>query len=408
VAQRLLVATAMEAMVLVCLALIVYTYLGYPLVLVAWTGLREALEGVRFVMGGPDRRARRRDDAWPSLSIVVAAHDEETCIRQKVENCLALDYPADKLEVLIGCDGCLDGTAELARVSGDPRVSVVEAPRAGKAAVLSKLVPRARGEVVVLTDANVMLDAGAAKALARHFRDPSVGAVVGRLRLYNGVKREYEESLYWQYETVLKYYEGKLGCVLGANGGIYALRRLVFPPLRRTTIIEDFVVPVRMASRGWKIPYEPEAIAFEETTEDLGREFERRARIGAGNWQALALVPSVLDPRSGFLCFAFVSHKLLRWLVPLFLAIALVGSIPLAARGEALFVFLLAAQIALYGLALAARLGARGPLRRFASAALYFVSMNAALAVGLWRFLRGTQRAAWQRTDRAAHGARAA
>ena len=398
----------MEAFVLVCLALVLYTYLGYPAALLAWTGLQEALEGVRFVMGGPDRRARRRDDRWPTLTIVVAAHDEETCIRQKVENCLALDYPADRLEVLVGCDGCLDRTAELARSTGDPRVTVVEAPRAGKAAVLTRLVPRARGDVVVLTDANVALDAHAAKALARHFQDPSVGAVVGRLRLYNRVKREYEESLYWKYETVLKYYEGKLGCVLGANGGLYAARRLLFPALRENTIIEDFVVPVRLASRGWKIPYEPEAVAFEETTEDLGREFERRARIGAGNWQALALVPGVLDPRAGFLCFAFVSHKLLRWLVPLFLCLALVLSVPLAARGDALFAALLVAQLALYGLALAGWLGARGPLRRAASAALYFVSMNAALAAGLWRFLRGTQRAAWQRTDRTAQGARAA
>lgn len=398
----------MEALVLVCLALVLYTYLGYPVVLVAWTGLREALEGARFVMGGPDRRARRRDDRWPSITIVVAAHDEESCIRQKVENCLALDYPADKLEVLIGCDGCDDRTAELARGTGDRRVTVIEAPRAGKATVLSSLVPRARGDVVVLTDANVMLDARAAKALARHFQEPAVGAVVGRLRLYNRVSREYEESLYWNYETVLKYHEGKLGCVLGANGGIYALRRALFPALRKSIIVEDFVVPVRMAARGWKIPYEPEAVAFEETTEDLDREFERRARIGAGNWQALALVPSVLDPRTGFLCFAFVSHKLLRWLAPLFLGVAVVLSFPLAARGDPLFVALLVAQLVFYGLALAARFGARGPLRRLGSIALYFVSMNAALTVGLWRFLRGRQGAAWRRTDRPVHGARAA
>ncbi len=399
---------AMEALVLVCLALVAYTYLGYPLVLAAWTGVREALEGVLFVTGGFDRRARRREDRWPSLSLVVAAHDEETCIRQKVENCLALDYPPEKLEVLVGCDGCLDRTAELARATGDARVTVVEGARAGKAAVVSRLVPRARGEIVLLTDANVLLDPGAAKALARHFQDPAVGAVVGRLRLYNRVKREYEESLYWKYETVLKYYEGKLGCVLGANGGIYALRRLFFSPLRETTIVEDFVVPVRMASRGWKVPYEPEAIAFEETTEDLGREFERRARIGAGNWQALALVPAVLDPRSGFLWFAFVSHKLLRWLVPVFLGVALALSIPLAAWGEPLAVALLAAQLALYGLAAAGRAGVGGPLRRAASVALYFVAMNAALAVGLWRFLRGTQRATWRRTDRSVPGARPA
>ncbi len=398
----------MEGVLLLCLALVLYTYLGYPLALAAWAALRETLEGAQFVMGGPDRRGRHRDGPWPALTIVVAAHDEEICIRQKVENSLALDYPADKLEVLVGCDGCLDRTAELARATGDPRVTVVEGSRAGKAAVLSRLVPRARGDLIVLTDANVMLDAGAAKALARHFHDPAVGAVVGRLRLYNRVKRDYEESLYWRYETILKYYEGKLACVLGANGGIYAVRRLLFPRLRETTIVDDFVVPVGIAAHGWKIPYEPEAIAFEETTEDLGLEFERRARIGAGNWQALALVPAVLDPRTGFLWFAFVSHKLLRWLVPLFLSVLFLLSLTLSARGELLFGAVLGAQLAFYGLALAGRLGLRGPLRRFASAALYFVTMNAALAVGLWRFVRGSQRASWRRTGRAVPGARAA
>jgi cellulose synthase/poly-beta-1,6-N-acetylglucosamine synthase-like glycosyltransferase len=393
----------MDALLLVCLALVLYTYLGYPLALAAWTGWREALEGARFVMGGPDRRARRDEARWPSLSVLVPAHDEEACIQQKVENCLRLDYPADRLEVLVGCDGCADRTAELARATGDPRVTVVEGPRSGKAAVLSKLVPRAQGEVVLLTDANVMLDARAAKALAWHFRDPAVGAVVGRLRLYNRVKRDFEESLYWKYESLLKYFEGKLDCVLGANGGIYAVRRLLFRPLPETTIVDDFVVPVRIASHGWRIPYEPDAIAFEETTEDLDHEFERHARIGAGNWQALALVPAVLDPRAGFLCFAFVSHKLLRWLVPLFLGLALLLSFALAARGDLFASLVLAGQLAFYGLALAARVGLRGRLRRLASAALYFVTMNVALAVGLWRFARGTQRAAWRRTERTVH-----
>jgi cellulose synthase/poly-beta-1,6-N-acetylglucosamine synthase-like glycosyltransferase len=398
----------MEIVVVVCLGLVLYTYLGYGVVLAAWTALREALDGVRFVVGGPDRRIRRRDDRWPRLSVVVAAHDEETCIQQKIANCLALDYPGDRLEVIVGCDGCSDRTSELARSSGDARVKVVEAPRAGKATVLSRIVPRAKGDVVLLTDANVMLDRGAAKALARHFQDPSVGAVVGRLRFFNRVKRDYEESLYWKYETALKYFEGKLGCVLGANGGLYAVRRLLFPQLRQTTIIDDFVIPVQIAVRGWRIPYEPEAVAFEETTEDIGREFGRRARIGAGNWQAVALVPGVLDPRTGFLNFAFVSHKLLRWLAPFFLAATFVLSTVLAVRGGAVWRLALLLQLAFYGLALAGRLGARGPLRRAASLAHYFVSMNLALAVGLWRFVRGTQQAAWERTERRAPGVGAA
>jgi cellulose synthase/poly-beta-1,6-N-acetylglucosamine synthase-like glycosyltransferase len=391
----------MELILWLCLGLVLYTYVGYAVVLASWTGLREAWEGVRFVMGGPDRRVRRRDDRWPSLTVVIAAYDEETCIRQRIENCLALEYPPDRLDVLVGCDGCTDGTAALARSVNDPRVTVVElTPRAGKATVLSRLVPRAKGDVVVLTDANTAFDAAAAKALARHFHDPSVGAVVGRLRLYNRVKRDHEESLYWKYETALKWFEGKQGCVLGANGGIYAIRRLLFQPLRESTIVDDFVVPLRIALRGWKIPFEPEAVAYEETTEDVGREFGRRARIGAGNWQALAIMPEMLDPRTGFVAFAFVSHKLVRWLAPFFLALAFALSFPLAARGRLVYGALLAGQLAFYALAAVGRRGVRGPLRPFASTAYYFVSMNLALAVGFWRFARGTQRATWQRTER--------
>lgn len=393
----------MELVLWLGLGLVAFSYLGYPLVLAVWDGAREVLGALRFVGGGPDRRVRTDAEAWPRLSLVFSAFDEEACIRQKIENCLALDYPADRLEILVGCDGCTDRTAELARAAGGARVTVHElSPRGGKAGVLTRLVPSAQGDVVVLTDANVMLDPGALRALARRFRDPEVGAVVGRLRLFNPTRRDFEESLYWRYETALKYYEGKHGAVVGANGGIYAIRRLLFSPLRADTITDDFVIPARIAARGWRVPFEPEAIAFEETTENARHEFVRRARIGAGNWQALARVPDLLDPRTGFLCFAFVSHKLLRWAAPFLLAAALLANGFLAAEPGAWgYRLLFLAQAGFYGLAAVGWRGAGGWLRRYASTAHYFVAMNAALAFGLWRFLRGTQRAAWERTARA-------
>jgi len=394
----------MALALLVCLGLVAYTYIGYPALLALWAAATEVLEDIRFVMGGADRRSPRREGPWPMLTVVVAAYDEEACIAEKVENCLALDYPADRIEVLVGCDGCIDRTAELARRTGDPRVRVAElSPRAGKAAVLTRLVAMSTGDVLLMTDANVALEEQAAKALARHFQDQRVGAVVGRLRLHGRSKRDRGEGLYWKYETALKYLEGKRGCVLGANGGIYAVRRLLFQPLRETTIVDDFVVPVRIASRGWRVPYEPQAVAHEETTGEVEQEFARRARIGAGDWQALALVPEVLDPRAGFLHFAFVSHKLLRWLAPFLLFAGLSLSLALALRGSALASAILALQLAFYALALVgSRAARRGALWRLASGAHYFVSMNLALALGLWRFVRGTQQAAWERTARSA------
>jgi cellulose synthase/poly-beta-1,6-N-acetylglucosamine synthase-like glycosyltransferase len=240
---------------------------------------------------------------------------------------------------------------------------------------------------------------GAARALARRFRDPSVGAAVGRLRLRS--RAEGGEGAYWAYESFLKYLEGKLGCVVGANGAIYAVRRILFPPLPPDTITDDFVVPLRIAVRGWKVPFEPTAIAYEDAPDDTSVEFGRRARIGAGNWQALARLPDLLDPRAGFVAFAFVSHKLLRWLSPFLLAVAFTASVAAAAAPGAWGArALLLAQLACYGLAAAGE-GA-GAVGR---AARHFVAMNAALAVGLWRFLRGTQRAAWRRTARTPAGA---
>jgi cellulose synthase/poly-beta-1,6-N-acetylglucosamine synthase-like glycosyltransferase len=391
----------METLFWLSLGLVSFSYVGYPLVLMVWEGAREALGGVRFVAGGGDRRAREVGEAWPRLSLIVSAFDEERCIRSKIENCLALDYPADRLEILVGCDGCTDRTAELAREAGGSRVTVHElSPRAGKASVLSRLAQLAQGELIVLTDANVTIELGALRALARRFADGSVGAVVGRLRLRDPSVRDTEESTYWKYETALKYLEGKHGCVIGANGGIYAIRRLLLGPLPPDTITDDFVIPARIAVRGWRIVFEPGAAAWEETTEGAGREFARRARIGAGNWQALVRVPGLLDPRTGFLCFAFISHKLLRWAAPLLLGVALAANLALAAGPGAWgYRATLALQTAFYGLALAGRRGGRGlrgRVRRLASLAHYFVSMNAGLAVGFWRFVRGSQPATWK------------
>jgi cellulose synthase/poly-beta-1,6-N-acetylglucosamine synthase-like glycosyltransferase len=387
------------------LGLVAFSYLGYPLVLAVMGAVQDLRGALRYLGGSGDRRERSGPEAWPRVSLVVAAFDEEGCIREKVLNSLALDYPPERLEIVVGCDGCTDGTAAAAREAGGARVRVVElSPRAGKATVLARLVPAASGDVVILTDANVLLEPGAVRALVRRFQDPQVGAVVGRLRLRNPRNRRFEEGIYWRYETFLKYLEGKRGCVLGANGGLYAIRRILFGPLDPDTIVDDFVVPVRIAARGWAVPFEPAAVAHEDTTEDARKEFGRRVRIGAGNWQALARVPDVLDPRTGFLCFAFVSHKLVRWTTPFLLAVALVAAIALAAQPGAWGYRTLAlAQLAFYALAYAGWRDAAGPgAGRAASAAHYFVAMNVALAVGLWRFLRGTQRAAWQRTDRSA------
>ena len=356
--------------------LLVHTYVLYPLALVLLDALAQARANLRFIGGGGDRRGRALAPQGMTVTLVVAAYNEESCIDEKLQNSLELDWPKQDLEVLVGSDGSTDATDAKVSANPDPRIRLSAAPRGGKVAVLNRCIPFARGEVVVLTDANTMLDPAALEKLARHFRDPDVGAVCGRLRLYNPTLKAYEESAYWTYESFIKFYEGKHGAVLGANGGLYAIRRSLFRELPPDTVVDDFVIPMRILQSGYRVLYDAEAVAWEETTEDYVKEASRRARIAAGNFQSLKLLGPMLSPRAGFASFAFWSHKLLRWTAPLWLALAFVTNLALLHHRWALFAMLV--QLGFYGLAIAGRqkLVQRGALRRVASVAYYFTSMN--------------------------------
>ncbi len=382
--------------------LLLHTYFFYPVILMALDAVHQALGNLRYIRSGDERRKPRASDVTPPVTVVVAAYNEESCIAEKIRNSLALDYPADRFELLIGSDGSTDKTNEIVSGWDDPRVRLSAAERAGKTSVLNRCIPDAKGELIILSDANTLIDPAAVKKLVRHFRDPDVGAVCGKLKLYNPKVKGYEESAYWTYESLLKFYEGKRGAVMGANGGLYAIRRTLFQLLPPGTIVDDFVIPLRVLDKGFKVLYDPEAIAWEETTEDYAREFGRRARIAAGNFQSLRMVPRLLLPTAGFRAFAFWSHKFLRWCAPAFMAVALVSNAFLL-DGGLLYWATFAGQLGFYGLAAIGRHAGAvpGALRRITSVAYYFVTMNLAMAVGFWRFVRGSQRAAWDRTVRA-------
>ncbi len=375
-----------------------HTYFLYPLLLVAAGAVRGALDDFRYVGGGGERRALPRQ-RLPKVSLLFSAWNEEEVIGKKLENCLALDYPPDCLEILVGSDGSDDGTDAIVAACKDPRVVLSPGPRMGKASVLNRLAARATGDILVFSDANTLFDPAAIRMLVRHFRDPAVGLVCGRLRLFNPSRERFEESTYWVYESFLKFMEGKWGAVMGANGGIYALRRSLWEPLSPQTVVDDFVVAGRCLLRGRRVIYDPEAVAWEETTEDYARERARRVHIAAGNFQALVRLRGLLSPSRPGLAFAFVSHKVLRWLAPFFLLGALVSNFFLL--GPAFYNLSLIFQIAFYGLALAAHRGfSRGVLGGLASAARYFTEMNWGLLQGFFRFVRGSQKVTWERTAR--------
>jgi glycosyltransferase involved in cell wall biosynthesis len=333
--------------------------------------------------------------------LVIAAYKEEAWILKRLQNAIEQDYPRDGLEILVGCDGHEDLTGDLAEAFHDDRVRVVVFPaRRGKASVLNDLVPMATGEVLVFTDANTLFERSAIKNLARHFDDATVGGVVGRLVLVDPEWGSNADGMYWKFENFLKGCEGKLGAVLGANGGIYAIRRELFRPIPANTILDDFLIGMRIHETGRRLLYDKQALAFEETPTTVGAEFKRRSRIGAGGYQSLGQLSGLLWPPRGWLAFAFWSHKVLRWACPVALASALVCN-ALLVRSSPLYVGMMAAQGGLYLLALATPRFDRLPgVWKVLRLPEMFVQMNLALAVGFVRFARGIRGGTWTRTER--------
>ncbi len=384
--------------VILGLALPVYAYMAYPVLLFLLAACVQAVRDLSYLLKRRDRRSRNRH--WPSVSVLIAAHNEEAEIRRTISHALAQDYPGDRLEVMVGSDASTDGTVAAAEEYKLQGVRVMPFQhRRGKMAVVADLAERALGDVLVFTDANTTLSPDSVRHLVRHFHDPRVGAVCGELRLLTSDGSPAAEGVYWHYEVILKILESRLDSVLGANGAIYAVRRPLFPRLKDGLITDDFVIPMKVRARGFRVLYDPEATAFERAPSSVADEFRRRVRIGAGNYQALRECAPLLLPWQGFVSVAFWSHKVLRWVTPFLLVGALAANLALAARP--FWREVLIGQLALYacaalGYALRLLRLPGGPLKL----AAYFAAINAALAIGLLKGALGLQQPAWQRTAR--------
>jgi cellulose synthase/poly-beta-1,6-N-acetylglucosamine synthase-like glycosyltransferase len=370
---------------LASVVLFTWSYLGYPPFI------------VRLAAGRVREREPAPGEGLASVEVIVSAADEESVIAARVEN-LFLQAGIPDLRVSIGCDGCVDRTAELARQAAGGRARVVEFPsRRGKAAVLNDLVRGSTADILVFTDANTRFEPGAVRALSRALDDTAVGAVCGRLVFERGERaRATPESAFWDRETRLKEAEGVLGICLGANGAINAVRRELVEPLAQdTTSMDDFLIPIRVARAGRRVAFAGDAIAREDAARDVWAEVARRSRIGIGAGQVLRrerwLYGLWAHP---LLTLAFLSRKAARWLAPLVaLAAAVAALFSPALRAPAGAVLALAAL----GLAIA-RLRPRvgGWIGRL----YYFGVLNLALALGVAAGLAGRSRAAWARTAR--------
>ncbi len=373
------------------LAIVAYAYFGYPILVWLFSRLF-GRERVRPEVGESD---------LPSLSLLIAAYNEEAEIGKRIENALELDYPADKLEIVVASDGSSDRTNEIVGRFARYGVKLLAFPqRRGKASVLNDAISAVSGDIVMLSDANTYTHATAAARLAAWFKDPDIGVVCGRLVLTDPRTGKNVDSLYWKYETFLKKCESRLGALLGSNGAIYTLRKSLFQGIPANTIVDDFVIPLLARRRsGCRIVYDREAVATEETPARLVSEFHRRSRIGAGAFQSMCWLSGLLNPLQGWISFTFLSHKILRWLCPFALIVALVANAFVIDHSAMRYLFI--AQVVFYVTSLiAGRLPSKPRILRYPRLATMFTMMNAALLVGFFRWLRSNQNAAWKRTER--------
>lgn len=355
--------------------LIAYAYAGYPLLM--------------YAVGRLFGCVHARRDMLPAISLIVPAYNEAHVIQAKIENCLALDYPVDRLEILLASDGSTDGTSEIIQHAADAgRIrAVLYEHRRGKAAVLNDLVGLATGEVIVFSDAASMLEPASLRALASNFADSRVGCVSGIYRVLQPSKDAdgHQESLYWRYETFVRMAEARVGSMLGAHGALYAIRRDLFEPLGPGVINDDFMIPVAILLNGFDAIYDRRAVAWEDARENAG--YARRIRVMMGNYQQLLLLLKRRGrSRKQRVLFQLLSHKGLRVLMPFLMGGLYLSNALLLAEPGYRLAFIAQTMFFLAGL-----LGVSPRLRNTGRALValpyYVCVVNAAALVALYRLL---------------------
>ncbi|HWC48754.1 MAG TPA: glycosyltransferase family 2 protein [Solirubrobacterales bacterium] len=362
---------------------IVYTHLGYPLLLMGLARLRRQSVGLR------NRRSNGQAENLPTVSLIIPAYDEEEVIAEKVANALALDYPRDRLQVIVASDGSSDATAERARAAGASLV--LELPPGGKVAALNAASEQAAGEVLAFSDANSVWARDALRRLVAPFADPAVGYVCGQVRFLDPEGNNLEGA-YWRYEMAVREAESSLAGVTAGNGAIYAVRRDAYIPLDASGS-HDLSFPFRLAKRRLRSLYAPAARAEEKMVPTIEGEFARKRRMMVGLWD-IVVSEGMLSPRGypSLYAFEIASHRLLRYLSPLLHVIAFVANLFLLGSGwfyDLAFVL----QLAFIAVAL---LGNAVPIAPF-RIARYYALTTASIALGTWDRLRGGAGGRWEK-----------
>jgi len=374
-----------------CLGLIIYTYLIYPFLIITLARLFP-------------RKSDFNENEFPQVVMVISAYNEEAVLEEKIKNCLAIDYPQERIQFIFGSDGSTDGTNQILSNVDHSNIQVKLFPeREGKSSVLNKLVQGIGEEILLFSDANSIYKSDSVKLLTRHFSDPNVGGVCGKLKLLNpsGTPGGEGEGLYWRFENSIKKAEGIINSVISANGAIFAIRKELFELVpTHLSLNDDFMITLQILGKHRKVIYDQQAVATENSSPDMEGEFARKIRISSLNYSAVPSMLPLLHPKYGFTALSIFSHKILRWMVP-FLGIGmLVTNLILLDQGG-IYPLLMAGQVLVYAGALAGYLGDRifdnsGPFIPF----YYLAMVNIALVIGLWRSLTRTQKQTWKRVPR--------
>ncbi len=379
---------ALEILFWSCVGVCIWIYCGYPLLMATLAKIRP--------------RPPKRADIRPTVTLLIPAYNEASVLGEKLANSSRLDYPSEQLEILVVSDGSTDGTDDLvrraaARASGTIRL--LRQPRSGKAFALNRGADEARGEILVLTDANALLEPDALGWLVAPFADSEVGGVCGRKRArpaHESDTTEQGEGLYWRFDQWLKEQESRVGSVFAADGTLYAVRRELYAPIVDPAQADDIAISARIVLQGYRLVSEPRAVAWETAPTEGRDELQRKIRVTNHSVRALWNLGSDLWT-SGFYSLELLSHKLVRHLVPFFLLPAFLASLALA-DVSALYATLLGGQMLFYLLAVAGALLRHRPLGRckLLSIPFYFTLVNLAAFLGVLSILRGEKLARWE------------
>lgn len=389
----------MKIILAISLFIVFYTFAGYGIFLYLIIRIKRAFKGRKAL---PSENL----DELPTCTLVIAAYNEEYFIEQKISNSLLLNYPAGKLKLLFVTDGSSDKTPDI--VARYPQIQLLHQPqRAGKIAAVHRAMNYVNTDAVVFTDANTFLNKDALIKICRHYSDATVGAVAGEKRVHideNADASAAGEGFYWKYESALKKWDSELYSVVGAAGELFSVRRSLYQPVEADTVLDDFMISMLIAAKGYRIIYEPEAYATETASENVSEELKRKVRIAAGGMQSILRLKKLFNPFPyPILSFQYISHRVLRWTItPFLLILSFILNVVLALKpGETAMQGLLLAQVLFYLLALLGLIMEKRQLRiKILFIPYYFCVMNYAVLAGIIRYFSTKQSAVWEKVQR--------